>query len=83
MTIFYLYILLKEKFFMYSIGQFSKIINVSIRTLQRWDKKGKLVPNHLGSGHRRYTDDHIKIYINMKTNKYKEKIKEIENKINL
>ena len=68
---------------MYSISQFGKIINVSKRTLQRWDKNGKLVPEHLKSGHRRYTEEHLRLYIDMKTKKYKDKIEEIENKIKL
>lgn len=45
---------------MYKIGEFAKIINVSISSLQRWDKNGLLKAIH-GKGNRRYyTKDHIK-----------------------
>jgi DNA-binding transcriptional MerR regulator len=66
---------------MYSVSQFAKIIGVSKRTLQRWDKSGKFISEHLKSGHRRYTDEHVKIFIEMKTKKYKEKIEEIKKNI--
>lgn len=44
----------------YNIKQFSEIINVSKQTLRNWDKDGILVPIRLSSGHRRYTDEHLK-----------------------
>ena len=45
---------------MYSITKFSKICGVSNRTLYRWEAEGTLVPIVLESGHRRYTDEHIR-----------------------
>jgi putative resolvase len=44
----------------YNIKQFSELINVSKQTLRNWDKEGKLIPIKLNSGHRRYTDEHLK-----------------------
>ena len=37
-----------------SIGQASKILGVSISTLRRWDKEGRLVAEYTPAGHRRY-----------------------------
>jgi len=37
-----------------SIGEASKILGVSIQTLRRWDKEGKLVPVKTEGSHRRY-----------------------------
>jgi hypothetical protein len=46
----------------YNIKQFSESINVSKQTLRNWDKEGKLTPVKLKSGHRRYTEEHFKIF---------------------
>jgi predicted site-specific integrase-resolvase len=46
----------------YNIKQFSELINVSKQTLRNWDKEGKLIPVKLKSGHRRYTEEHFKIF---------------------
>ena len=37
-----------------TIGEASEILGVSISTLRRWDKEGKLKPEKTASGHRRY-----------------------------
>ena len=37
-----------------SIGETSKLLGVSMQTLRRWDKTGKLVSERTPSGHRRY-----------------------------
>ncbi|MDR0570452.1 MAG: IS607 family transposase [Clostridiales Family XIII bacterium] len=37
-----------------SIGQASKMLGVSIATLRRWDKEGKLLSERTPAGHRRY-----------------------------
>lgn len=37
-----------------SIGKASEALGVSITTLRRWEKSGKLVPERTVSGHRRY-----------------------------
>lgn len=44
---------------MYSISEFSKLIGVTAGTLRRWHSTGKLVPDILDSGHRRYTETHL------------------------
>lgn len=44
----------------YKIGEFSKITGVSIDTLRRWDNEGKFKANRAITGHRYYTDDHLK-----------------------
>ena len=54
---------------MYSIGEFAKLIGVSNQTLIRWDQSGKLKAIHLESGHRRYTDDHLREIKGIKANK--------------
>jgi predicted site-specific integrase-resolvase len=41
----------------YAIGQFSKRVNKSIRTLQRWDREGILVAYRTQTGRRFYTED--------------------------
>lgn len=39
-------------------GTFAKLIGVSVKTLQRWDKSGSLVAGRLPSGRRFYTSGH-------------------------
>ena len=44
----------------YNITQASEIIGVSVKTLQRWDREGKLVANRTPSNRRYYTDNQLK-----------------------
>jgi len=37
-----------------TVGEASEILGVSISTLRRWDKEGRLKPEKTASGHRRY-----------------------------
>lgn len=46
----------------YSISEFSDLIGMSIRTLERWDKEGDLVAFRTPRGRRYYTDEHYKNY---------------------
>ena len=39
---------------LYSIGEASKALGVSITTLRRWEAEGRLIPEHAAGGHRRY-----------------------------
>ena len=39
---------------LYSIGEASKALGVSITTLRRWEAEGRLIPDHTAGGHRRY-----------------------------
>lgn len=49
---------------MYSITKFAKLINVTSQTLRNWDKNNTLKPIILKSGHRRYTDEHLRLIKN-------------------
>lgn len=46
---------------MYKPFEFGKKIGVSVKTLQRWDKNGKLPAKRTLSGHRFYTKDDLLI----------------------
>lgn len=37
-----------------SIGEAAKALGVSVTTLRRWGKEGRLLPEHTSGGHRRY-----------------------------
>jgi len=43
----------------YLISEFSKIVGVSVKTLQRWDREKKLVPSRSLSNRRVYTEEHL------------------------
>lgn len=43
----------------YTVGEFSELIGVSVRTLQRWDRTGRLVADRTASNRRQYTDQHL------------------------
>lgn len=43
-----------------TIGKASEILGVSISTLRRWDREGRLVPEKTTSGHRRYDISKLK-----------------------
>ena len=47
---------------MYSIGEFSKLINKSVRTIQRWDYTGVLKANRTKTGRRYYTEKQLNEY---------------------
>ena len=51
---------------MYKPKEFAKKIGVSISTLRRWDKEGRLVPTRTTTNHRVYTDDDIFKVLNLK-----------------
>lgn len=42
----------------YKPKEFAKLINVSVATLQRWDREGKLVANRNPADRRFYTQEH-------------------------
>lgn len=46
----------------YSVGEFSKLIGVSIKTLQNWDRDGILVANRTPTNRRYYTDEQLQQY---------------------
>ena len=43
----------------YSITQFAKLVGVSVKTLQRWDREGRLSPARTPTKRRVYTDEHL------------------------
>ena len=45
----------------YNISEFADIVGVSVKTLQRWDRESKLVPDRTPTNRRVYTDAHVAI----------------------
>lgn len=50
---------------LYKLSEFAEIINVSTKTLQRWDKSKLLVADRNDTNRRIYTDNHIELYKQM------------------
>ena len=63
----------------YNVSEAAKKIGVSVKTLQRWDRDGKLVANRTPSNRRCYTDSQLK---NIKEDTFdtKDMIETIKNK---
>ena len=40
--------------------EFAKLLNVTTQTLRNWEKTGKLIPIHLPTGKRRYSNEQLK-----------------------
>lgn len=51
------------------IGKAAEILGVSVRTLYRWEKSGKLVPEYTPSGQRRYDEATLRGQINVESDK--------------
>ena len=45
----------------YNIREFAKLIGVSVKTLQRWDREGILKAKRKVSNRRYYTEEHHKL----------------------
>ncbi len=43
----------------YKTGEFAKMLGVTVKTLQNWDRAGKLKANRTITGKRYYTDEHL------------------------
>ncbi len=43
----------------YKTGEIAKILGVTVTTIQRWDRSGKLKAGRLPSGHRFYTREQV------------------------
>lgn len=43
----------------YNIADFSRVVGVSVKTLQRWDREGILIPSRTPTNRRVYTDEHV------------------------
>ncbi|MEN8907849.1 MAG: helix-turn-helix domain-containing protein [Clostridiales bacterium] len=44
----------------YKLSEFANLVNVSISTLQRWDREKILIAYRTPTNRRYYTDDHLK-----------------------
>ncbi len=44
---------------MYNISQFAKKVGVTVKTLQRWDREGRLVARRTLTNRRYYTDEDL------------------------
>ena len=63
---------------MYSTGEFSKLIGVSAKTLERWDKQGKFKAHRTPTGRRFYTQEQ---YLGYTKQPGKEEINEVYFKV--
>ena len=52
----------------YNVSEASKKIGVSVKTLQRWDRDGKLVAKRTPSNRRFYTESRLREILNMEEN---------------
>lgn len=43
----------------YDVAEFARLTGVSVKTLQRWDRQGKLRPLRTPTNRRLYTDEHL------------------------
>ena len=43
----------------YTVAQFAQRLGVSVKTLQRWDREGRLKPSRTPSNRRVYTDEQL------------------------
>lgn len=53
----------------YNAAEFAKLLGVTVKTLQRWDREGRLVPLRSPGNRRIYTDDHLKQILGSKQEK--------------
>jgi DNA-binding transcriptional MerR regulator len=52
---------------MYTIGEFAKLINKSVKTLQHWDKIDKLKSTRSSTNRRYYTEEDLEKYVDIKS----------------
>jgi len=45
----------------YTIAQFSEMTGYAVKTLQKWDRDGKLTPLRTPTNRRLYTDEHVRL----------------------
>ena len=48
----------------YKPSEFAKLVGVSVKTLQRWDRQGLLKANRTVSNRRFYTEEHYNVCMN-------------------
>ena len=54
---------------MYSVGEFAKKIGKSVKTIQKWDRDGKLVANRTATNRRYYTHQQYLEYLGLSPSK--------------
>ena len=57
----------------YNVSEAAEKLGVSVKTLQRWDRDGKLVANRTPSNRRYYTEKQLSEILNVEENKMREK----------
>ncbi|WP_018665518.1 MerR family transcriptional regulator, partial [Heyndrickxia acidiproducens] len=57
-----------------NIGKVAETVGVTVDTIRRWEKEGKIKSERSSAGHRRYDLDQVLAYVNNEKNKPKEKI---------
>lgn len=57
----------------YNVSEAAEKLRVSVKTLQRWDRDGKLVANRTPSNRRYYTEKQLSEILNVEENKMREK----------
>ena len=61
----------------YNVSEAAEKIGVSVKTLQRWDRDGKLVANRTPSNRRYYTEIQLNEIFDMEVKKMREKFNEL------
>ena len=57
----------------YKIGQFAKLLNVTVKTLQNWDKQGALKAYRTPTNQRFYTEEQLNQILNLSNDTQEEK----------
>lgn len=54
---------------MYNISQFARKVGVVVKTLQRWDREGRLVAHRTITNRRYYTEDDLALALGLNRQK--------------
>ena len=57
----------------YKVGEFAKLLNVTVKTLQNWDKQGTLKAYRTPTNQRFYTEEQLNQILNLSNSNQKEK----------
>ena len=57
----------------YKVGEFAKLLNVTVKTLQNWDKKGTLKAYRTPTNQRFYTEEQLNQVLNLSSNTQEKK----------
>jgi len=58
----------------YTITQFAEMTGYAVKTLQKWDRDGKLVPLRTPTNRRLYTDEHLRMLRGLAVNQAKKAV---------